>query len=105
MVKLVESEGEWAELMEKSNEKLVVVDFTASWCGPCQMIAPHFEAMSKEFTNVIFVKVDVDAQEKISQMCGIRAMPTFQFYKGGSKVDEMCGANINSLKQKVQTLA
>mmetsp|Transcript_47831 Transcript_47831/g.101613 ORF Transcript_47831/g.101613 Transcript_47831/m.101613 type:complete len:106 (+) Transcript_47831:135-452(+) len=105
MVKLIESEGEWAALMEQSKEKLVVVDFTASWCGPCQMVAPHFEAMSNEFSNAIFVKVDVDAQDKIAQMCGIRAMPTFQFYKDGNKVDELMGANIGALKQKVAALA
>lgn len=104
MVKLVESEGEWAELMEKSKSQLVVVDFTASWCGPCQMVAPHFEAMSKEYSNAIFVKVDVDAQDKIAQRCGIRAMPTFHFYKGGEKVDEMMGANVAGLKAKVAAL-
>lgn len=69
------------------------------------MIAPHFEAMSKEFPNAIFVKVDVDAQEKIAQMCGIRAMPTFQFFKDGKKVDDLTGANINALKQKVEALS
>jgi thioredoxin 1 len=74
-------------------------------CGPCQMIAPKFEAMSQEFTNVIFVKVDVDAQEKIAGMCGIRAMPTFQFYKGGNKVDELCGANEAGIRSKIQANA
>ncbi|KAL3766184.1 hypothetical protein ACHAWO_013162 [Cyclotella atomus] len=105
MVKYVESEGEWMALMEQSKEKLVVVDFTASWCGPCQMIAPKFEQMSNEFTNVIFVKVDVDAQEKIAGMCGIRAMPTFQFYKNGAKVDELCGANEAGIRSKIQANA
>mmetsp|Transcript_10311 Transcript_10311/g.15533 ORF Transcript_10311/g.15533 Transcript_10311/m.15533 type:complete len:104 (+) Transcript_10311:78-389(+) len=103
MVKYVESEGEWMALMNE--EKLVVVDFTASWCGPCQMVAPHFEAMSKEYTNVIFVKVDVDNQDKIAQMCGVRAMPTFQFFKGGQKVDELMGADVATLKSKVAALA
>eukprot|EP00577_Skeletonema_sp_RCC1716_P024125 CAMPEP_0113404542 /NCGR_PEP_ID=MMETSP0013_2-20120614/18450_1 /TAXON_ID=2843 ORGANISM="Skeletonema costatum, Strain 1716" /NCGR_SAMPLE_ID=MMETSP0013_2 /ASSEMBLY_ACC=CAM_ASM_000158 /LENGTH=103 /DNA_ID=CAMNT_0000290161 /DNA_START=49 /DNA_END=360 /DNA_ORIENTATION=+ /assembly_acc=CAM_ASM_000158 len=103
MVKYVESEGEWMALMNE--EKLVVVDFTASWCGPCQMVAPHFEAMSKEYTNVIFVKVDVDNQDKIAQMCGVRAMPTFQFFKGGKKVDELMGADVATLKSKVAALA
>eukprot|EP00804_Cyclotella_cryptica_P016968 CCRYP_001914-RA/>CCRYP_001914-RA protein AED:0.03 eAED:0.03 QI:152/1/1/1/0.5/0.33/3/1189/105 len=105
MVKYIESEGEWMELMETSKEKLVVVDFTASWCGPCQMIAPKFEAMSKQYTNVVFVKVDVDAQERIAGMCGIRAMPTFQFYKNGQKVDELCGANEAGIRSKVEALA
>lgn len=69
------------------------------------MVAPHFAAMANENPNVIFVKVDVDAQDKIAQMCGVRAMPTFQFFKDGNKVDEVVGANINELKKKVAELA
>jgi len=69
------------------------------------MVAPHFEAMSKEYTNVIFVKVDVDNQDKIAQLCGVQAMPTFQFFKGGKKVDEVMGANVAALKSKVAALA
>lgn len=69
------------------------------------MVAPHFEAMSKEYANAIFVKVDVDAQSDIAQRCGVRAMPTFQFFKNGEKVDEMTGANVNGLKDKVSKLA
>ena len=65
------------------------------------MVAPIFAKMAEETPNVIFVKVDVDTQDKIASMCGIRAMPTFQFYKDGKKVDELCGANINALKEKV----
>ncbi len=74
-------------------------------CGPCRMIAPHFESMSAEYaSNAIFVKVDVDAMDKLAQKCGIRAMPTFQFYKNGEKVDEFSGADIATLKEKVSAL-
>lgn len=69
------------------------------------MVAPHFEAMSNEYSNAIFVKVDVDAQDKIAQNCGVRAMPTFQFFKDGAKVDELMGANVAALKAKVSALA
>ena len=68
------------------------------------MVAPHFEAMANENPTVIFVKVDVDTQDKIAGMCGVRAMPTFQFFKGGEKVDELMGANVEGLKQKVAAL-
>jgi thioredoxin 1 len=69
------------------------------------MIAPKFQAMSEKYENVIFVKVDVDVMDKIAGMCGIRAMPTFQFYKDGAKVDELCGANEAGIIQKVEALA
>lgn len=61
--------------------------------------------MSKEFTSVTFVKVDVDVMHQISSMCGVRAMPTFQFFKDGEKVDEMLGADVGTLKEKVATLS
>lgn len=69
------------------------------------MMAPKFEKMANDNPNVIFVKVDVDVLETIAQQCGVRAMPTFQFYKGGNKVDELCGADVNTLKSKVAALA
>ena len=73
-------------------------------CGPCQMIAPKFEEMANENPNAIFVKVDVDKMDTISQNAGVRAMPTFQFFKNGEKVDEMMGANVAGLKEKVSAL-
>lgn len=69
------------------------------------MVAPEFEKMANEFPGAVFVKVDVDAQANISQMCGIRAMPTFQFFKNGVKVDEVMGANVQALREKIQSLA
>lgn len=105
MVQKIESEGAWAALMEQSKEKLVVVDFTATWCGPCQMVAAPFAAMSQEFTNAVFAKVDVDQMDEIAQRVGVQAMPTFHFYKNGEKVDEVIGANLASIKSKIAALA
>jgi len=68
------------------------------------MIAPKFEEMANENPNAIFVKVDVDKMDTIAQNAGVRAMPTFQFFKNGDKVDEMMGANVAGLKEKVAAL-
>jgi len=68
------------------------------------MIAPKFEEMANENPNAIFVKVDVDKMDTIAQNAGVRAMPTFQFFKNGEKVDEMMGANVAGLKEKVSAL-
>ena len=83
--------------------KLVVVDFTASWCGPCQRIAPVFTQLAEEMPDVVFVKVDVDENEEVAQQCGISSMPTFQFYKSGKKVHEFSGASAEKIKEAIAT--
>mmetsp|Transcript_30473 Transcript_30473/g.66984 ORF Transcript_30473/g.66984 Transcript_30473/m.66984 type:complete len:105 (+) Transcript_30473:98-412(+) len=100
-MRFIENKEQWDALMEESKTKLVVVDFTASWCGPCQMIAPVFEKMASENPDITFVKVDVDEADDVAAECGIQAMPTFQFYKDGSKVDEFRGANTAQLQALV----
>jgi thioredoxin 1 len=62
-------------------------------CGPCKYIGPIFEKMAEEYPDVAFAKVDVDEAEDVSAACSIRAMPTFQFYRNGEKVDELQGAD------------
>ena len=100
MVKQLATKAEFDA--EIASDKLTVVDFTATWCGPCQRIAPKFEEMSNTYSDCQFVKVDVDANAETAQACGISCMPTFHFYKAGQKVDEMSGANEEGLKQKIE---
>ncbi|KAJ3013524.1 UNVERIFIED_CONTAM: hypothetical protein HDU68_000643 [Siphonaria sp. JEL0065] len=85
--------------------KLVVVDFTATWCGPCKAVAPRFDALSGKFANVIFLKVDVDDQKGIASKYGVRAMPTFKLFKGGREIEEVVGADINKVERLVATHA
>ena len=86
----------------KNCDKLCVVDFWATWCGPCRMVAPKIEAMSAEFPEVNFHKVDVDENEDAAADAGIKAMPTFKLYKAGKEVAELVGANADKLKELVQ---
>merc|ERR1712002_733163 len=81
--------------------KLVVIDFHAVWCGPCKMIAPHLEEMSKTMNDVVFLKVDVDDCEDIAAKYNITAMPTFIFLKNKEKVADLTGANVDKLKEMV----
>ncbi|XP_057709983.1 thioredoxin b [Corythoichthys intestinalis] len=102
MVKQVQSLEEFEEILKTSGDKLVVVDFTATWCGPCRMISPKFEEFSHTYTNVVFIKVDVDECDDVAQKHGISAMPTFLFFKNGKKVDDFTGANADKLLERIQ---
>lgn len=82
-------------------DKLVVVDFFATWCGPCKMIAPLLEKFSKEYSDAAFYKLDVDELGAVAQEQEVSAMPTIIFYKNGSVVDKVIGANPNAIKQKI----
>merc|ERR1719231_721262 len=103
MVKQLKDKAEFDETLK--SDKLVVVDFTASWCPPCQMIAPKFAEHAEAVKDyAVLVKVDVDANDETAQSCGISCMPTFQFYKGGAKVHEIQGADFEGLKAKIEEL-
>jgi thioredoxin 1 len=80
------------ELVLKS-EKPVVVDFWAEWCGPCRMIGPLINEMSKEFEGKALVgKVNVDQNANVSAQFGVRSIPTVLFIKNGEVVDKSVGA-------------
>mmetsp|Transcript_18144 Transcript_18144/g.46430 ORF Transcript_18144/g.46430 Transcript_18144/m.46430 type:complete len:239 (+) Transcript_18144:2-718(+) len=96
---------EFDAILANAGDRAVVVDFTATWCGPCRMIAPHFEALATEFPWVEFIKVDVDVNQETAQACGISAMPTFKVFRHGNEVGAARGANPDSLRELVATHA
>eukprot|EP00928_Gymnodinium_smaydae_P096125 TRINITY_DN8427_c0_g1_i1.p2 TRINITY_DN8427_c0_g1~~TRINITY_DN8427_c0_g1_i1.p2 ORF type:complete len:105 (+),score=34.60 TRINITY_DN8427_c0_g1_i1:74-388(+) len=103
MVKKLTTKAEFDETIK--GEKLVVVDFTATWCPPCQRIAPKFEAHEATVSDyAVLVKVDVDENGEASEAAGISCMPTFQFYKNGNKVHEIQGADWDAVVAKIEEL-
>lgn len=71
----------------------VMIDFWATWCGPCRMIAPHVEEASNIYSGKLKVgKVDVDNNHKIAMQYSIMSIPAVMFFKNGSVVDQIIGA-------------
>ncbi len=83
---------------------LVVVDFWATWCGPCQAVAPILDQLATQYTGKLKVaKVDVDANQKTAMTFNIRSIPAMLFFKNGKHVDTVIGvASKAALESKVQ---
>ena len=102
MVKMLETVEEYTAAI--AGEGLVVVDFTATWCPPCQMIGPKFAALDGKYEGVTLFKVDVDANKEAAEKAGIQAMPTFKYFKGGVELHEIRGANEAGIIAKIEEL-
>lgn len=85
-MKIVESKDFEAEV----KEGVVVVDFYADWCGPCKMLAPVFEELSKELPAK-FIKIDVDNSQDVAAKFQVASIPTIAILKDGKEVDRIIG--------------
>ena len=90
------NDGNFEELVAKS-DKVVMIDFWAEWCGPCRMIAPIVDEISKEFDGKALIgKVNVDENPDITRKLKIVNIPTLLFFKNGGVVDKIVGASSKS---------
>jgi thioredoxin 1 len=83
----------------------VLVDFWATWCGPCRMVAPVIEEISKEYSGTLKVgKVDVDENSKVASQFGIMSIPTIMIFKNGKVMEQVVGAlSKGQLKSKIDS--
>ncbi|WP_370649690.1 thioredoxin [uncultured Alistipes sp.] len=89
-----------------AQDKPVVIDFWAEWCGPCRMVAPIVDELAAEFEGKVLIgKCDVEDNDEITMKYGVRNIPTIVFIKGGEVVDKQVGAvSKDVLKAKIENL-
>ncbi len=81
-------------------EKQVIVDFFATWCGPCKMLSPVIDELSNKYPDITFVKIDVDECPTISREYGVMSVPTLLKFEDGNLVDKKIGyLNINNFEK------
>ncbi|CAF2337658.1 unnamed protein product [Rotaria sp. Silwood2] len=92
------SDGGLKTELERAGDKLVLVDFFATWCGPCRMVAPAIEKLSSSHPNAVFLKVDVDKCQTEAQEYEISAMPTFVFIRSTKELERIRGADTQAIE-------
>jgi thioredoxin len=85
------------DITEIPQDKKIIIDFFADWCGPCKRIAPVFIELAEKFPEIVFLKVNVDEAEELAQGFEITSLPTFVFLHNGNIVHKMEGANLNEV--------
>ena len=92
MSDITNATDETFEALVLNNERPVVVDFWAAWCGPCRMVAPEIEKLAAKYAGVVdVVKVDVDANPKLSQSLNIMSIPTIALFRPGEQPKGVTG--------------
>lgn len=74
-------------------EKLVLVDFWADWCGPCRAVAPLIDALDERYENLVVGKINVDEEPELAEEYRVSSIPTVMFFKDGVVVERMVGAH------------
>ncbi|MGZ3771838.1 MAG: thioredoxin [Bdellovibrio sp.] len=85
--------------------ELVILDFWASWCGPCKRFAPVFESVSKKFPDVVFGKIDTEAEQEIAGSFEVMSIPTLAVIKDGDIIFMQAGALPEDVLEQIVTKA
>ncbi|KAJ9179680.1 hypothetical protein P3X46_008022 [Hevea brasiliensis] len=105
-VHLITAQEVWEQKLSEANRegKTVLVNFSATWCGPCRMIAPFYRELSEKYPSLLFLLVDVDELPDFSSSWDIKATPTFFFLRDGQQLDKLVGASKPELQKKITAI-
>ena len=81
--------------------KKLLVDYWATWCGPCKSLIPRLEAMESKYPDITFVKINVDENTDSALQLGIRSVPTVMIYKGDELINRSTGVNVDGEYTKI----
>lgn len=100
----VDDEEDFDNQLKNAGDKLVLVDFFATWCGPCKRIAPFLETSAEKYADqLVVLKVDVDQLNELAMgRYVVSSMPTFIFFKNGQTVERFSGANAEKIEETIK---
>lgn len=98
----VTKDSDLTPLLKDAGNKLVVIDFFATWCGPCQMLAPHFERLAKQYEDVVFLRVDAEKCVGLKTSMRIDRYPTMVFLRSMNEIHRFSGANPTTLEDTIK---
>ncbi|KAJ6739728.1 THIOREDOXIN [Salix purpurea] len=106
-VHLITTKERWDQKLSEArrDDKIVLANFSATWCGPCRQIAPFYNELSESYPSLMFLLIDVDELSDFSASWAIKATPTFFFLRDGQQLDKLVGANKPELQKKITAIA
>ncbi|KAG2321551.1 hypothetical protein Bca4012_057454 [Brassica carinata] len=103
----IKNKNQWKSRLNalKDTNKLLVIEFTAKWCGPCKSLEPKVEELAAKYTDVEFVKIDVDVLMSVWMEYKLHTLPAIVFMKRGQEVDRVVGVKLDELERKLHKYA
>jgi thiol-disulfide isomerase/thioredoxin len=102
-VRVIHSLDDFRECARQAGSRLMLVDFCASWCGPCERVAPAFDALAEsQLGNVVYARADIDKCDVLAATAGVTSVPTFVLFREGTAVDSVVGADMALVERLVR---
>ena len=102
-VRVIATRNDYESAIEESHKRPIIIKFTAEFCGPCKLIAPHFEHHALQLRDKMgFYELDIEALDSIALEVGVSSIPAFHVIQGGQKKLELVGSNLEKLEKLVR---